>query len=112
MFLGVIRRIGKIRFTLGEMLVGVAILAICLAYWASEVQGFRPRTLSPPLQKQLPSNPSQALMMQKNIDARNSNALLAHKITAYAFTGFNALIFAVFLKIRRSMRGRGDNGDS
>jgi hypothetical protein len=55
MRLGVVRRIGKIRFTLGEMLVGIALLAICLAYWASEVQGFRPRPLFLPLQRQLAS---------------------------------------------------------
>ena len=105
MVLGVVRGVGKIRFTLGEMLVGIALLAISLAYWVWDVQGFRPRPLPLPLQKQSATNPSWALMMQKNNDARNSNALLARKITAYAFMGFNALIFAVFLKIRRSMRG-------
>jgi hypothetical protein len=35
------------------------------------------------------------------MDAKNSNALVAYEITAYAIMALNALIFAVFLMIRR-----------
>jgi hypothetical protein len=105
MVLGVPRGVGKVRFTLGQMLVGIALLAVSLAHWVWDVQGFRPRPLPPPSQKQMASNPSRILRMQKQNDARNSNALRAHKITAYAFMTFNILIFVLFLKMRRLMRG-------
>lgn len=108
MVLGAPGGVGKVRFTLGEMLVGIALLAVSLAYWVWDVQRFRPGPLPPPAQKQRASNPSHALMKKDN-DARNSNALVAHKTTVYAFMVFDALIFAVFLKIRRSTRVRVDN---
>jgi hypothetical protein len=101
MFVKVAREGGRFRFTLSEMLVGIVLLAIPLAYWASNVRGFQYRPLSPSSQKRLAANPWMALPIQKQNDAKNSNALVAYKITAYAIMALNALIFAVFLMIRR-----------
>src|SRR5262245_56741036 len=106
MILRIAREGGKFRFTLGEMLVGIIFLAIPLAYWASNVQGSWYRPLSPSSQKTLASKPSTSPSIQNNDDSRNSNSVLAYKITTFAIMAFNALIFAVFLKIRRFGCGR------
>src|SRR4051794_17524991 len=93
---------GKFRITLGELLVGVALLAVPLAYWTSNVGGFRYRPLSPSLQKRLEANPRFASVIQRQNDFRNSNALQAYKITAYVTMACTALVFAIFLVVRRS----------
>jgi hypothetical protein len=86
----------RFRFTLGEMLLGIVLHAIPLGYWASNVQGFHHRHLSVSSGKTLAAKSWMALSIQTDHAAKNSNSILAHKITTYVILAFNALLFAMF----------------
>jgi hypothetical protein len=101
-----LREGGKFRFTLGEMLVGIVLFAIPLAYWSLNVRGYRYSPLSPLSQKMSAANPKLALSMQKNNDTKNTNRLQAYKITSYIYVALSSITFAAFLMIRRSRRSR------
>ena len=97
---------GKFRFTLGEMLVGIMLFAIPLAYWTSNVRGFKYSPLSPSSQKLLAAYPQQSLAIQKKNDSRNLHRLRAYQITFYVVALLSSATFATFLMIRRLRRRR------
>lgn len=72
---------GKVRFTLGEMLVGIVLLAIPLAYWTSNVRRYRYVQPSSSHQKALAANPKLALSFQKLNVSMNLYRLNSYKIT-------------------------------